>query len=111
MEPVCFDIMEMIGKQYKIIKETNKNKKLYGEMIKHLEYYIDEFVDPEDDDEAQAVMTYDLLYRELLKSGGHRRIDTQFLEYEELWNTNHYKIICDKHGGKEKYDKWCDNYF
>ena len=109
MEPVCFDIMEMIGKQYTIIKETNKNKKVYSEVIKHLEYYIDEYVD--NDDEAQAVMTNQLLYNELLKRGGHTRIDTEFLEYEDLWCSNHYNIIADKHGGKEKYDNWCDNYF
>ena len=111
MEPVCYDIMEMIGKQYTIIKETNKNKKLYGEMIKHLNYYIDEYVDPEDDYDAQAIMTYELLYKELLKRGGHPRIDTQFLEYEDLWCSNHYEIIANKHGGQEEYDKWCDACF
>ncbi len=108
---LCYDIMEMIGKQYTIIKETNKNKKLYGEIVKHLEYYIDEYVDYRDENEAQAVMTWELLDKGLFKMGGHRRIDAQFLQYEDLWCSNHYKIIANKHGGQEEYDDWCDNYF
>ena len=106
MEPVCFDIMEMIGEQYKIIKETNKNKKIYGEIIKHLDYYIDYYVDPEDNDEAQEILTNNLFYKQDLLE--EHFIDTKFLDYENLWDTNHYKIICHKHGGQEHYDEWCN---
>ena len=95
---LCFDIMEMIGKQYTIIKETNKNKKIYGEIVKHLEYYIDEhgeYIDPE-----------------FIKCGDIRT-DTRFLEYEYDIHSagNHYKIIADKWGGEDEYNDWCDNYF
>ena len=106
---LCYDIMEMIGKEYTIIKETNKNKKLYGEIVKHLEYYIDYYV--LDGSEGQGAMTYELLYKELFKRGGHRRIDTQFLEYEDLWSSNHYEIIANKHGGEDDYNNWIDKYF
>lgn len=100
---LCYDIMEMIGKEYTIIKQTNKNKKLYGEIVKHLDYYFDEhgmykekwgrYTNPE-----------------FIKQGDIRT-DTQFLEYEELFDTNHYKIIADKYGGEEKYEEWCDGCF
>ena len=93
---LCYDIMEMIGKQYTIIKETNKNKKLYGEIVKHLEYYLDDY--------GWTITPY------CVKNGIIRN-DTQFLEYEELWFSNHYKIIADKYGGEDEYNDWCDNYF
>ena len=110
MEPVCFDIMEMIGKQYTIIKETNKNKKLYSEVIKHLEYYIDEYeMDKEYPSvEGSARSTHSLI-REYIKEG-NIRVDTEFLEYEDLLSSNHYKIIAHKYGGEQKYNDWCDNY-
>jgi hypothetical protein len=47
MEHICFDIMEMIGKQYTIIKETEKNKKLFSNIIQNelldevMEFWID----------------------------------------------------------------------
>jgi len=98
---LCFDIMEMIGKEYTIIKETNKNKKLYGEIVKHLDYYFDVHG----------------MYKEIhgrytnteFIKNGDIITDTEFLEYENLWSSNHYKIIADKHGGQDKYNKWCDN--
>ena len=104
MEPVCFDIMEMIGEQYKIIKETNKNKKIYRQIIKHLDYYFDD---------------YGSVNPEFIKDGDIR-VDTQFIEYEDLFNTNHYQIIHDKYDGcvgdfsfggsydwEDQYDEWC----
>ena len=100
---LCYDIMEMIGKQYTIIKETNKNKKLYGEIVKHLEYYIDEYVDYRDENGTFTPRPIYIRY-------GDKRTDTNFLEYEELWCSNHYEIIADKHGGQD-YDDWCDAWF
>jgi hypothetical protein len=100
---LCYDIMEMIGKEYTIIKETNKNKKLYGEIVKHLKYYFDEHGMYE---EKHGIYGNPWCFK-----NGDIRLDTEFLEYEELWNTNHYKIICNKHGGKEEYDEWCNNDF
>ena len=101
MEGLCFDFMEMIGKEYTNIKETKKNKKIYSDIVKHLEYYFeDEYFDYHDEP----------ITPEYIKMG-NMRTDTGFLEYEDLWSTNHYKIICDKWGGEEKYDEWCDNYF
>ena len=91
---LSYDIMEMIGKQYTIIKETNKNKKLYGEIVKHLNYYFEE---------REPWPIY-IRY-------GDKRTDTQFLEYEDLWCSNHYEIIANKHGGQEEYDNWCDACF
>jgi len=103
MEPVCFDIMEMIGKQYNNIKETNKNKKIYSQIIQHLDHY---FYEHGMYEEKHGRYTNPEYIKE-----GDIRVDTRFLEEEECWNTNNYKIICDKHGGKEKYDEWCDNYY
>jgi len=96
MEGLCFDIMEKIGKEYNNIKATNKNKQVYSDIVKHLNYYFEEhgrFTNPE-----------------FIKQGDIRT-DTQFLEYEDLWTNQHYNIIADKYGGQEEYDEWCDNYF
>ena len=103
MEGLCFDIMEMIGKEYTNIKETKKNKQVYSDIVKHLNYYFEEhgmyeeqhgrFTDPE-----------------FIKQGDIRT-DTEFLEYEDLSTTNHYNIIADKWGGEGNYEDWCDNYF
>ncbi len=111
MEPVCFDIMEMIGKEYNNIKETIKNKKIYGEIIQHLDHYFFEYEAWEEYPFVEgAVCSTHQMIRQFIKEG-NIRVDTRFLEEEECWNTNHYKIICDKYGGKEKYDKWCDMYY
>jgi len=111
MEPVCFDIMEMIGKEYQNIKETNKNKKIYGEIIEHLDHYFIHYEAYKEYPSGEGCMksTHSFI-REYIKEGDIR-IDTQFLEYENLWDTNHYKMICHKHGGQEHYDKWCDEYW
>lgn len=95
MEGLCFDIMEMIGKEYDNIKATNKNKQVYSDIVKHLNYYFEEHGET--------------LEPEFIK-GGDIRTDTQFLEYEDLWNSNHHNIISCKYGGEE-YEEWCDNYF
>jgi len=110
MEPVCFDIMEMIGKEYNNIKETIKNKKIYGEIIQHLDHYFFEYkweVYPFLQDPDSFTIS---MMKEYIKEG-NIRIDTLFLEEQECWETSHYKIICDKYGGKEKYDEWCDMYY
>eukprot|EP01047_Picozoa_sp_COSAG01_P066104 COSAG01_NODE_9061_length_2566_cov_2.841103_2_plen_106_part_00 len=44
-EPVCFDIMEMIGTEYQKVKETQKNKKMYGEIVSHLKEYFNLFLE------------------------------------------------------------------
>lgn len=99
---LCYDIMEMIGKQYTNIKETNKNKEIYKGIIKHLDYYFEEHGMYE---EKHGRYTNPEFIKE-----GDIRTDTEFLEYEDLWSSNHYKIIADKYG-REEYDNWCDNYF
>ena len=97
---LCYDIMEMIGKEYtKIktnIKETNKNKKLHGEIIKHLNYYCD---------------YYDYLITPEYIKGGLKKIDTEFLEHENLWCSGHHIIIASKYGGADEYEDWCEDYF
>tara|TARA_R100001480_G_scaffold152281_1_gene154174 strand:+ start:43 stop:354 length:312 start_codon:yes stop_codon:yes gene_type:complete len=103
MEGLCFDIMEMIGKEYNNIKATNKNKQVYSDIVKHLNYYFEEHGMYE---ESHGRFTNP----EFIKQGDIRT-DTQFLEYEDLSTNQHYNIIADKYGGQEAYDEWWDNCF
>ena len=100
---LCYDIMEMIGKEYDLIKQTNKNKKLYGEIVKHLDYYFDEYKMYEE--KWGRHVNVRLIW------SGDRRVDTKFLEYEDLWSSNHYKVIANDWGGEEEYEYWCAAYF
>eukprot|EP01049_Picozoa_sp_SAG25_P001628 SAG25_NODE_75_length_16951_cov_86.523208_21_plen_133_part_00 len=129
-EPVCFDIMEMIGTEYQKLKETQKNKKMYGEIVTHLKEYFNLFLedakyitgDPYGepsswkyevvDEYNIAEMRGALLYCEMLKDG-NTTCDYRFLDHNDLWNTNHAKVIKQK-GGEDyftfmlSHPKWYD---
>jgi hypothetical protein len=94
----CFDIMELIGFEVIKVREKTKNFKLFKEIILHLEQYNDEYED--DYKEKLFVIKWN-----------DKRIDMRFIEYNELYNTKHYEIICNNHGGKEELEEWMDDYF
>jgi hypothetical protein len=117
-EPVCFDIMEMIGTEYQKVKETQKNKKMYGEIVSHLKEYFNLFLednryltgDPYGeasswkyevvDEHNIAEMREALLYCDQL-TDGNLTCDCRFLNHNDLWNTNHAKAIKEKTGEEE----------
>lgn len=85
---LCDDILECIGIEYKKIKQKNYYYQLYGDIIKHLKYYLHTYTDK--------------LLLSVLQQGD-LRIDTRFLFDNNYINkkNKHYDIISNLYGGSE----------
>ena len=69
------------------LKET---KQKYNNVILHLNQYIDECEDDEDDE-------FDFLDYKYMCYNNCIRVDCRFLEYNNLWNTEYEEIIKNKY--------------
>jgi len=86
---LCDDIIECIGIEYKKIKQKEKYYKLYGDIIKHLKYYLHTYINEKNH----------LLSLKILQSGD-LRIDSRFLYDNNFINkkNNHYYILSNIYG-------------
>ena len=88
-----YDLMEKIGQDVKNIRETEKNKKIYSHVVKHLNDYMDYYEDS---------ITPETVYN------GDIRCDVNFLEYNDLWK-EYYQIIVNSYDMTEQqFDDWCE---
>ncbi len=86
------------------LKET---KQKYNHVILHLEQYIDECIDDEDDLDDELYSIGDFIY---MCYNNNIRIDCRFLEYNNLWNTESSEIIKNKYG-EDRIDYFIENEF
>jgi hypothetical protein len=97
------DIIIDICRINRINKENEIWKKKHNLMIKHFEYYCDYYqengIAP---DERTMYPPYFV--------DGDIRVDCQFLEYEDVWNTSLEDAITTKYG-KERFYNFADNEF
>jgi hypothetical protein len=91
-----YDLMEKIGQDVKNIRETEKNKKLYSDIIKHLDDYMDYYEDS---------ITPEIIYNADL------RCDVNFLEFNDLYNEYEHIIMKSHDMDEESFNDLCDNWY
>ena len=80
---------------------SKKYKKTYGLIVKHLEEYFEEMID---EDDENPDINVDFI------SNGDIQTDCRFIEYNDLWTSNFYKNIINKHGETD-FTYYADNIF